>query len=337
MTAPLFLNGALNHTDPWNLAPTYLWVLILWWIIIIPLSWFMLKRMKWDPFYKFHGLHYAKKNDSSCALISDDTGDTEMVAEHIAKCIFSYGDDDYLIEIPSLPFKLFKIAGVIVIILGFGLLVTGNLAGLLLIVIGLLSYSINTVVPWVYKKVFWYPTKYLKDIDWQKALLYKIGKVNFDCKIAQHLQNGGWDRYPVVNCGGIPVEMVFDSDHWCERRSRQHKAIVRSAREWNQTHEKDQVHTYAKYQRYLDNGNIEKPPEVNKDYLAPWIRIDQGFPTNLKNVDWAGKLRQMAKTKENKKEGEINKYTMWLIIGGVGMFVLIMAIRVGLKVFMKSP
>jgi hypothetical protein len=328
----LFLNGALNHTDPWNLAPMYLWAIVLWWIIIIPLSWFMLKKIKWDPFYKFHGLHYAKKNDSSCALISDDTGDTEMVAEHIAKCIFSYGEDDYLIEIPELPFRLFKIAGVVMILFGFGLVIYGNLAGLILIVIGVAAFNINRIIPWVYKKVFWYPTKYLKDIGFQKALLYKIGKVNFDCKIAQLLQNGEWDRYPVVNCGGIPVEMVFDSDHWCERKSRQHKAIVRSAREWNKTHEKDQVHTYTKYQRYLDNGNIEQPPEINKDYLAPWIRIDQGFPTNLKNVDWAGKLRQMAKTKENKDKGDLNKYTLYLIIAGIGLFILEMILKFALKI-----
>jgi len=335
MTAPLFLNGALNHTDPWNLAPMYLWAIVLWWIIIIPLSWFMLKKIKWDPFYKFHGLHYAKKNDSSCALISDDTGDTEMVAEHIAKCIFSYGEDDYLIEIPELPFRLFKIAGIVMILLGFGLVIYGNLAGLILIVIGVAAFNINRIIPWVYKKVFWYPTKYLKDIGFQKALLYKIGKVNFDCKIAQLLQNGEWDHYPVVNCGGIAVEMVFDSDHWCERRSRQHKAIVVSARGHNIKNPKDQVHTYTKYQRYLDLGIIEQPPEIKKDYLAPWIRIDQGFPTNLKNVDWAGKLRQMAKTKENKDKGDLNKWTLWLIVAGIGLFILIMIFKFALKVMGK--
>jgi hypothetical protein len=335
MTAPLFLNGAFNHLDPWNIAPMYLWALVLWWIVIIPVAWFMLKKIKWDPFFKFHGLHYAKKNDSSCALISDDTGDTEMVAEHIAKCIFSYGEDDYEIEIPPLPLNLIKIAGIILVVIGIGLIITGNLTGLLLILIGIICYAINRVVPWVYTKLFWYPTKYLKDIGFQKALLYKIGKVNFDCKIAQQLQNGEWDHYPVVNCGGIPVEMVFDSDHWCERKSRQHKAIVKSAREYNELHEKDQVHTYTKYQRYLDNGTIEKPPEINKDYLAPWIRIDQGFPTNLKNVDWAGKLRQMAKTKENKDKGELNKYTLWLIVAGIILLIFIMLLKFALKVMAK--
>lgn len=331
----LFLNGMLNHLDPWNIAPMYIWALVLWWLVIIPVSWFMLKKVKWDPFYKFHGLHYAKKNDSSCALISDDTGDTEMVAEHIAKCIFSYGEDDYEIEIPPIPLNLIKIAGIILAVIGIGLVIIGNLTGLLLILTGIICYAINRIIPWIYTKLFWYPTKYLKDIGFQKALLYKIGKVNFDCKIAQQLQNGEWDHYPVVNCGGIPVEMVFDSDHWCERKSRQHKAIVRSARAHNLANPNDQVHTYTKFQKYIDNGIIKQPPEIKMDYLAPWIRIDQGFPTNLKNVDWAGKLRQMAKTKENKNAGEASKYTMILIIAGVGMFIFIMLIRVGMKVLFK--
>ncbi|MFA4849142.1 MAG: hypothetical protein WC626_05385 [Methanoregula sp.] len=328
----LFLNGALNGADPWLGLPMYCWALILWWLIVMPAAWFILKRIKWDPFVKFHGLHYARKNDSSAAIIVDDMGDAEMVAEHIAKCIFSYGEDDYEIEISELPLHLIKIGGIIAALLGVILTFTGQiLLGIPFILCGIIGYCINRVVPWIYAKPFWYPTKYLKDIDWQKAILYKIGKVNFDCKIAQLLQDGEWDQYPVVNCGGIPVEIVFDSNHWCERRSRQHKAIVKSTRPWNKDNPNDQIHTYTKYQRYLNEGKIEAPAEIKKDYLVPWVRIDLGLPFDLKNNEWAGKLAQMAKTKENKPSGEINKYTLWLIIGGIGSFFGILIIRTFFK------
>ncbi len=324
----LFLNGALNGADPWLGLPIYLWALILWWIIVIPGGWFLLKRIKWDPFFKFHGLHFAKKDDSSAAIIVDDTGDAEMVAEHIAKCIFSYGEDDYEIEIPEIPLQLIKISGIVIGILGLILIFTGNaLFGLPLLFFGLAGFCIDRIVPWVYAKLFWYPTKYLKDIGWQKAFLYKIGKVNFDCKIAQQLQDGEWDHYPVVNCGGTPVEIVYDSNHWCERRSRQHRAVVKSARAWNKEHPEDQIHTYVKYQRYLTAGEFEIPSEIKKDYLVPWVRIDLGLPFKLKNCEWAGKLAQMAKTKENKPDAEVNKYTLGLIIGGVGAFFGEMIIR----------
>lgn len=332
----LFLNGMFNQEDPWFGQPMYLWGLVLWWLIVIPVTWFLLKRLKWDPFVKFHGLHFAKKNDSAAVLITDDTGDTELVAEHIAKCIFSYGEDDYVIEIPDMPLHLIKIAGVVGIVLAMIVSVTGNiLLGMLLLVSGCVMMFVDKVIPFVYSKLFWYPTKYLKDIDWQKAILYKIGGINFDCKIARLLQNGEWDQYPVVNCGGIPVEWTFDSDHWCERRSRQHKAIVPSARAWNKENPHDQVHTYAKYQRYLNEGKIEAPPEIRKDYLVSWTRIDLGFPFNLKNVDWAGKLRQMAKTKQNKTENEGSKYTWILIGGGIVLFIVVLGVRVLMKVLLR--
>jgi len=330
----LFLNGALNGADPWLGWPMYLWGLILWWIILIPVSWYILKKVKWDPFVRFHGLHYAKKNDSDACLITDDTGDTHMVAEHIAKCIFSYGEDDYEIEMPDIPLHLTRIAGAALVVLAVILLISGSpIWAILAFIPGVLLYNLEKAAPWIYGKLFWYPTKYLDDIDWQQAILYKIGGINFDCKIAQHLQNGEWDQYPVVNAGGIAVEWVFDSDHWCERRSRQHKAIVRSARAHNKENPTDQVHTYMKYQRYLNEKIIECPPEIKMTYLVPWERIDLGFPFNLRNVDTGGKLRQMAKTKENKPNAEANKYTMILIVAGVLLFFGVIAVRFGYKFF----
>ena len=328
----LFLNGVMNQADPWFGFPFHTWALVLWWLIVIPVTWFLLKRVMWDPYIVFHGLHYAKKNASSACLITDDSGDTAMVAEHIAKCIFAYGDDDYTIEIPALPLSMIKSGGIIAAILGVVVVFTGHIVpGILLIVLGVVGYCIEMIVPWVYSNVFWYPTQYLPDIDWQKAILYKIGRVNFDCKIAQHLQNGEWDQYPVVNCGGILVEMVFDSNHWCERRTRQHKAIVKSAREWNKENPKDQVHTYVKYQRYLDNGKIIAPAEINVDYLVPWVRIDAGYPFDIRNVEDSGKRRQMAKTKESKVSGEVSKWTWILLIAAFLVLILILGVRIGFR------
>jgi len=333
----LFLNGSLNGADPWIGLPTYLWILILWWFILIPVAWYLLKRIRWDPFVRFHGLHFAKKNDSAACLITDETGDTHIVAEHIAKCIFSYGEDDYAIEIPEYQTRWVRIAGIAVIIIGFLLIVVGRWsAGLPLIIIGILAQFTERIIPWVYGKLFWYPTQYLKDIDWKQAALYKFGNVNYDCKIAQLLQGGEWDLYPVVNAAGIAVEWIFDSDHWCERRSRQHKAIVPSARAYNKENPNDQVHTYTKYQRYLTEGKIECPPEVRKDFLVPWVRIDLGFPFNLRNVDWGGKLRQMAKTKEAKRNSTLDTYMMALIVGGVMMFFGGLLLRILMKVLFKT-
>jgi hypothetical protein len=336
-----FLGGALNWGDPWFNLPVYIWVLVLWWIILMPVWWFGLKAVKWDPFFKFHGLHWARKNDSSAVLIIDHAGNADMVAENQAKCIFDYSADDYEITIPELPLHTIKIIGVVLVVLGFVSFLVSWVLCITLILIGVSCYCVEKLVPWLASKLFWYPTHYLKDIGWWEAAMFKIGAVNFDCKIAQLLQGGEWDQYPVVNCGGTPVEMLYDMDKWCKakglQKSKQHEAIKRFAKQWNIDHPDNQIHTYSKFQKCHDLGLIldSDVPEVTFHQLVPWVRIDSGFPFYPKS-DYAGKQRQMAKVQANKKD-ETNHRLMWLIIlAGVGALIGILAIRALVK-FMTMP
>ena len=332
----LFLGGALNFGDPWLNQPFYLWGLILWWIILMPIWWFGLKAIKWDPFFKFHGLHWARKNDSSAVLIVDHAGNADMVAENQAKCIFDYSADDYEITIPALPLRTIKIIGVVLVVLGFVTFLVSWALCIFLILAGVSCYYAEKLIPWFASKLFWYPTHYLKDIGWYEAIMFKIGAVNFDCKIAQLLQGGEWDQYPVVNCGGTPVEMLYDLDKWCKakglQKSKQHEAIKRFCRQWNIIHPDNQIHTYTKFQKCHDLGLIldSDIPEVTFHQLVPWVRIDSGFPFYPKS-DYAGKQRQMAKNQATKKD-EVNHRMMWLIIlAGVGALIGILAIRALVK------
>jgi len=229
----LWLNGSFNHADPWLNVPLYIWALVIWWVIVIPVAWFTLKMLKWDKYAKFHGLHYAKKNDSAAVLIVDFMGEADVIAEHKAKCIFDYSNDDYEIDIPDIPLNIIKVVGVIVAVLGVAVTLQYHWLGIIGVAGGILMYFVNRVVPWVVSTLFFYPTKYLTDITWNEAILYKIGGVNYDCKIAQVLQGGEWDRYPVVNCGGISVEIVYDNNRWCKKNSPQNKAIKRFCKQWN--------------------------------------------------------------------------------------------------------
>ena len=205
----LWLDGSFNHADPWFNIPFYIWGLVLWWIIVIPVAWFILKGIKWDKFNKFHGLHYAKKNDSAAVIIVDFMGEADMIAENKAKCIFDYSADDYEVTIPDVPLNIIKIAGVIIALLGIAIILQVNaILGIVLVIAGIVAYFINRILPWLVSTLFFYPTHYLKDISWQDAIKYKIGGINYDCKIAQILQGDEWDRYPVVICGGISVEII---------------------------------------------------------------------------------------------------------------------------------
>lgn len=334
----LWMNGSFNGADPWLNVPYYIWALCLWWIVVIPVAWFLLKMLKWDAFTKFHGLHYAKKNDSAAVIIVDYMGEADMIAENKAKCIFDYSQDDYDVEIPDVPLNIIKVIGIVVALLGVACILKVNaIIGVVLVVIGIIGYFINRTLPWLVSTFFFYPTHYLKDITWNDAIMYKIGGINYDCKIAQILQGGEWDRYPVVICGGIPVEMIYDTDQWCKKNSPQNKAIKKFAKQWNLDRPTDQIHTFSKLQKYHDLGLIkdEDIPGVSFEYAVPWVRIDSGFPYYPKS-DYEGKLRQMAQLKKNEKEQIANKYIWWIIIAGVISLLGILAIRVISK-WMSMP
>lgn len=325
----LWMNGAFNAGDPWMNVPLYIWGLVIWWFVILPVVWFGLKLLKWDKYVKFHGLHYAKKNDSSAVLIVDPEGNADMIAENKAKCVFDYSQDDYEVAVPDIPLNVIRIASVIVIVIGFALAYGGNwIFGAIFVLAGVVGYAIDRLLPWAVSTAFWYPTKYFPDIGWQQAFLYKIGSVNYDCKIAQILQGGEWDRYPVVNCAGIPVEIIYDSDGWCKKNSRQNLAIRKFCKQWNIDNPNDQIHTFSKFQRYHDEGKIhdEDVPEVKFQYIVPWVRIDSGFPYYPKS-DYDGKLRQMAQREKKEKEEEGNRYILWIIAAGILLLVLEIAAR----------
>jgi hypothetical protein len=167
---------------------------------------------------------------------------------------------------------------------------------------------------------------FLDNIDFMHAIVYKFGGVNKDVDIAKFLQGGEWERSPSVNCGGVDVDIIIDTDNWTIRSSPQHRAIEKAAMLWNETNPTDQVHSYSKFQKYLLTGKIECP-EIKKEYGIDWTRIDKGFTTNMEASEYIGKKIQMAETEYNKDEAMKNKLALYIFIGGVGLAALVIAVR----------
>jgi hypothetical protein len=182
------------------------------------------------------------------------------------------------------------------------------------------------VLSFIQKKIFYYPTVFLDDIDFLHAVVYKFGKINKNVEIARKLQNGEWERSPSAVCGGVPLDIVIDTDNWTLRKSVQHKAIERVATQWNEMNPDDQIHSYSKFQRKLIAGEIVCP-EVKLDHLVSWTRVDAGFPMDLEESDWAGKRRQMAEQMYDSDQMSKNKMALYVLFGGVGVAVLVIIIR----------
>lgn len=291
MSSTLFAGGIFNTVDPvTNFVTLYMWS----WLVLIIFIGFAHAGMYfrgWKPLAPMHGLYYAMKNSSTVAFIFDALLVGELVAERDAKCIFNYAEgehgEDYEIEIPE-----------------------GGIFGL---------PGFSKLRIWWYTKIYYYPTKYLKNIDPIHAIIYKIGGVNKDVEIARFLEGGKWDRSASVVCAGVPVDIVVDMDKWTIKGSRQHEAVVRAARKWNENNPTDQVHSYQKFQDYLLNGNIPNPKELQQMAIVPWQRIDAAFPLDLDENEWAGKKWQKSKDEEDTEGGSIMKFTMYILLAGLAM------------------
>lgn len=285
----MMLGGLFNILDPVFGLPLYMWAWVLM-LVFVGVSYILGYFAMWKPYLPFHGLYYAWKHGSNAAMIFDQALVGEMVDEKTAKCIFDYSKEEYEIEIPNVPPAL----------------------------VGIVSA--------IYTKIFYYPTQYLKNITPLEAIVYKFGNVNKDVEIARHLQDGEWERYPSINCSGVDVDIVIDTDNWTLSNSKQHKAIERCARQWNELNPKDRVESYAKFQKKLLSGEI-KCPEVKPMAFVSWTRIDSGFPMDLQESDWAGKRRQMAEEQFDADQISKNKMAMWLLFGSLGLAGLVILVR----------
>ena len=285
----LFFGGAFNTADPIFNFPIYIW---LWVVLVILAIVFAIIHhfVRWKPLAPFHALFYEWKNGGNVAFIFDGDLRGEMVEEKIAKCIFDYSKQEYVLPTDGKP-----------------------------------------VIERINRWLFYYPTAYLK-IDFAHAIFYKLTGVNKDVEIAKSLQNGEWERNPSVICTGVPVDIVIDTDNWTIRASKQHAAIERAAELWNDANPTDQIHSYGKFQRYLISGKIACDG-LAKTAIAPWIRIDGSFPTEMKENEWAGKKMQMAVNADEQDSGFFNSIGLKVLAGGVAFGILLIIIRFASKMF----
>lgn len=304
MAQTLFLNGVFNTADPVFHIPVYIYMLPFL-VVLIGVVWLFMYYMKWKPLEPMHGLYYAMKNGSHVAFIFDSFLVGELVSERDAKCIFNYADDEYEIDVPD--------------------------------------HKILDHIPW-FKRIqvwlrtyfYYYPTNYLDNIKPTDAIIWKVGKVNKDVEIARKLEGGAWDRSASVVCAGVPVDIVVDIDKWTIKNSAQHKAIVRSAKGWNELNPTDQIHSYQKYQDYLLTGKIVPPKEIQLSTVIPWQRIDAAFPLDLDENEWAGKKWQKNKDDEDAETGSLNRLALYVFLGGLALAALVLIARVAIAFMGKN-
>lgn len=176
--------------------------------------------------------------------------------------------------------------------------------------------------------MFNYATVFLPELPLAKAILYKYGKRNLDVEIAKKMQNHEWEKYSSVTLGGIHTDMILDADNWTIRESPQHIAIESQCEQWNDANPDDQIHSYSKYMRYVQENKIVPPDCVNQSITLPWSRIDAAYPVDSGANEDSGAIRQFAREMEEQDNNSLSKYYLPMIAAGVLIILMIAGMRV---------
>lgn len=297
--AGLFLGGIFNIVDPIFSIQLYKWSwgLLLFLALVI---WLAYRYGKWEPYKPLWGIYHAFKAGSKAAFIFNRRMTAELLSERDAKCIFAFEDLDFE-----------------------GLRTWGDLGGRRIPVL-------SGILDWLWKKLWYYPTVFLPNIDPLHGIMYKLSHVNMDVEIAKKMQNYEWDDKHSVLSGGIMLDIILDADRWSVKDSPQHKAIVRAASAWNEVNGKDQIWAYAKFARKVMSGELECPEGVRMVEIVPWPRMDAGCPINIEDNVMAGARRQEAKDDEEQNNSPFAKYYFPLAVGGFLFAALLLGVRLSI-------
>ena len=194
------------------------------------------------------------------------------------------------------------------------------------------DFGPSRIPMFIRKFLFYYPTAFLNDIDWAHALVYKFGHKNMDVEIAKQFQNHEWEEAPSTTIGGIRTDIILDADLWVPPDTPQHKAVEAFCYGWNEAHPDDQIHSYPKFQRLMNEGKVTPPIGVRKEVYIPWVRIDSAFPIAMEDNETAGYKRQAAREMANEEQTSLSKYFLPLLIGPLALAGLIIVMR-----FMSLP
>lgn len=260
--------------------------------------WLVFRYGVWEKYKPLWGIWYAFKASSYAACVFDAKLNAEILSEAASKCIFNYAENVYE------------------------------------------GFSDNRVVAWFERRVFNYASVYLdeKELPWAHAVLYKFAKRNLDVEIAKKLQNYEWDAKPPVNVCGTGMDLILDADRWTIPNSPQHRQIEAYCEIWNEGNTDDQIHSYSKFARYIEEGKITDCPSlshVTPSIVIPWTRIDDSFPIDIEDNEQAGARRQNAEDEANAEDNQYNKYIPTILAGGFGAFIFILIAR-GVMIFMAA-
>ena len=115
--------------------------------------------------------------------------------------------------------------------------------------------------------------------------------------------------------GVVGTDIILDTDNWTKRTTDEHYRIEELADAWNIEHPDDQVRSYSKFVRYIENGNIEC--DIPSFVVIDWTRIENALPRERLKSAFAGYVRQLAERMDDAELNKLNNVGMWMLGGSI--------------------
>lgn len=150
---------------------------------------------------------------------------------------------------------------------------------------------------------------------------------DFSIHIARKLQRD-WDEAPLVTIGVIPTDLVYDLNHWTDKRSRDREAIANCTELYNESEglnakSPDEIHSLVKFMKYA----TATPPRIVCPGIElkkgiPVKRVEEAFPIKRYKAAWGGFLRQLAEDDINRPLKDLTRYAIIVVIASVVLDVI---------------
>lgn len=189
--------------------------------------------------------------------------------------------------------------------------------------------------------MFWSPLKPLHGLwraTWDKIDLAIVSDVNLNLKLVSErfskvifnepiteakLSEVDWKEITSGQIGVVGTDIIVDIGKWTGNNNEDRYIIEEAVDKWNIDNPNDQIHSFFKFMKYVDEGMIKV--DIKTTYLVDWVRIESAFPKMRKKAAYAGYVRQLAEKFDKDDKTKFDTMAIYLLIGSCVISALMIA------------
>jgi hypothetical protein len=135
-----------------------------------------------------------------------------------------------------------------------------------------------------------------------------------------------WKEITSGQIGIVGTDIIIDIGKWTNINSEDRYIIQESADKWNIDNPNDQIHSFYKFMKYIEDGKIIV--DIKTKETVDWIRIESAFPKTRKTAAYAGYVRQLAEKMDKEEGSKFDSYAIYILIGSIAISALLIISKI---------